>query len=278
MSRFSRILQLLNKPFPERDNKWIFYRNLFFIGLFVSTFLYIFQPFDFYNSPYPLLPVALGYGLITFVAGAFFQLVFTGQFWRKTTRRKLTLGRWICQISGIILTISLANFFFARYLAGSIEWQWLPKMIFATFAIGIFPVSILGTIAMLRQEQRFQGIAKEINRKQAAPSASSTQRSGKSLFGIPTHQIRYVEALQNYARIVYLDEQDTLTERIERATLKSILAALQTDIIVRCHRSYLVNKTYILSADGNAQGLLLSLDNCPQSVPVSRSYVPQFRT
>jgi DNA-binding LytR/AlgR family response regulator len=47
--------------------------------------------------------------------------------------------------------------------------------------------------------------------------------------------------------------------------------------IKRCHRSYIINESKIVSVRGNAQGLKLSLSNVEEEVPVSRSYLYLFR-
>ena len=97
------------------------------------------------------------------------------------------------------------------------------------------------------------------------------------LMNLASHQIRYIEALQNYAKIGYINSTGQLIERTERATLKSILNEVEGSPIVKCHRSFLVNREAIISTSGNAQGLLLTLSDCDKTIPVSRSYVPAFR-
>lgn len=277
MTWLHKIVQFLNRPFPEDEGKAIYYRNLGFIGLFVSIFLYIFQPFGFHNTTSNKLLVALAYGVITLIAGFLYDIILGALLRKYLIKNRLTLGKWVLNIMGIILMISLANFIFARLLEGTMEWQLFPKMIFATIAIGIFPVITLGTISMLRQEKKYQGIAKEINQQSIGGSQSVTNQSVQTIFGVSLNRVQYIEALQNYVRVVYLDEQGQLKEQVARATLKSILEEVADGSIVRCHRSFLVNQEFILSTSGNAQGLLLTLTGCDQEIPVSRSYVTAFR-
>jgi len=97
------------------------------------------------------------------------------------------------------------------------------------------------------------------------------------VFDISVEKIRCIEAMQNYVNIAYLNVDGEFLERMERATLKSILDKELGGSVVRCHRSYIVNKTAISSISGNSQGLLISLKNCDKKIPVSRSYVSIFR-
>ena len=224
-----------------------------------------------------LLRICLGFGVATFVASLFYDWCLRPLFKLLTKEKALTFGRWILHMVATILTISLANFIYARLsFFGYIKWEFFHIMIINTFAIGIFPVVVLGAISLLRQERKYRLIADEINQKEPDIKPES-QTTDQTIFDIPIHQIRYIEALQNYAKIGYINSTGQLIERTERATLKSILNEVEGSPIVKCHRSFLVNREAIISTSGNAQGLLLTLSDCDKTIPVSRSYVPVFR-
>jgi hypothetical protein len=190
---------------------------------------------------------------------------------------KFVFGAWIIKTTGLVLMISLANFLFARLVFfGSIKWEFLPNMIFGTFAIGVFPIVIIGIVSLLKEERKYKSMAFHINHE------STTQRISKSahkqlVFGIPVNSIRYIEALQNYIKIYYIDDGLNMMDKIERATLKSIIEETEQDVLVRCHRSYIVNKEEVLEVNGNAQGLLLTISNSDKNIPVSRKYIDLFR-
>ncbi|WP_421948863.1 LytTR family DNA-binding domain-containing protein [Phaeodactylibacter xiamenensis] len=270
------IRQFLQKPFPETESWPKYFRNIALISLFVALFLYIFQPFGISTIESGKALTCLGFGLMTFAGALVFQLIY-GFLSSLRHERQFTFGHWIVYMSGIMLTISLCNFLYARLLFfGDIRWEFFPSMIYGTFMVGFFPMVALGLLSLIRQEHKYLAIAKEINQEHPHPAPPGPQAT-EALFGIPTHNIRYIEALQNYVRIGYLDEANELREQTERATLKSILDQIDDKAIVRCHRSYLVNRTAVADAAGNAQGLMLTLADCPKTVPVSRSYVPVFR-
>jgi hypothetical protein len=189
-----------------------------------------------------------------------------------------TLGKWILYNLGVMLTISVANFLYSRIIIfGYIQWDLLPHMIYGTFMIGIIPICVLGGISILIQEKKFQGIAKRINQKQTIRDIA-LKTDDRRLFKIPVRQIKYVEALQNYVLVGYVDSNGQFKKMTERATLKNILDDLSGGAIVMSHRSFLVNKDAIISTSGNAQGLILQLTDCDRTIPVSRSYVAAFRS
>ena len=257
MNFFYKIVRLLRKPFPE-DDRSVYYRNSVILGIFVTLFLYIFEPFGIDLLESNQFYICLGFGSMTILAATTYELI-------------------VYHNLMIVLLISLANFLFARLVFfGTVDWNLFPTMIYSTFMIGILPVTMLGAITLFTNEKKYQGIADEINRIKV-PASGNAKHQKVSVFDIPTYRIKYIEALQNYAKIGYIDAQNDLKIQTERTTLKEILAKTEGSSIVRCHRSFLVNKDAIIDTKGNAQGLLLSLSDCDREIPVSRTLVPIFR-
>ncbi len=278
MSLFKKIIQILQKPFPQEESNVAYLKTITIISVFVTLFLYIFQPFGINTIKSGKFLICLGFGITGFLAMAIYLFGISRLLNLKGSQEHFTFGTWILDLIGIMLTISLANFFFARgVLFGNIKWELLPQMIYATFTIGLFPIIAIGAITMIRKEKKYQTIADEINQKKKNATTDIGQRNDLSVFDIPVSRIRYIEALQNYVKIGYINSEGKLMEQTERATLKSILDEIEGSPVVKCHRSFLVNREAIVSTSGNAQGLLLTLSDCDKTIPVSRSYVAVFR-
>lgn len=275
MAFLNTIVRTLGKPFPEES--WSSYiKKLIILSLFVAFFLYVFKPFGLNSLDSDRLLICLGFGSMT-LAGALIYELSIGQLLRLIGFHKNWIfGKWIVNTLATTLFISLANFIFARLiLIGNIDWALFPIMLYSTFMIGILPVTTLGAWLLSQQEKKYQGIASEITKTQSSPVKSSAD--GASIFDIPIHQIKYIEALQNYIQIGYQNDQGDLKIQTERLTLKEVMAKTEGSSLTKCHRSFLVNRDAIVSISGNAQGLLLSLTDCDKIIPVSRSFVPQFR-
>lgn len=248
-----------------------------FISLFVTFFLYIFQPFGISDLGVDKLWICIGFGSMTFLASLVYELSITPLLRLLGIRKNWTYAKWLINNIGLLFIISFANFLFIRIsFFGYIQWDLFPTMLYGNFMIGIIPFSAWGAFSLIRKERKYQGIASEINEKQSL-SPSYKKSPAQAIFSISSEDIRYVEALQNYAKIGYLSHEGEWKEKVERVTLKQILTEAEGSNIVKCHRSFLVNKDCIMQTSGNAQGLLLSLSDCPKEIPVSRSFVPQFR-
>ena len=212
---------------------------------------------------------------MTFLASAIYELIVSKILNLKGEGTNWTFGKWSVYNLGVMLCIALANFLFARLaLFGYILWDLLPQMIYSTFMIGIIPILGLGFYALQVQERKYLSLAE--NMQLPKPKYEDEMLATTSVFGIPIQRIRYIQGMQNYVHIGYVDQDDKFQKRMERATLKQ-LEELSEGNIVKSHRSFLVNPNAIISFSGNAQGLLLQLCDSDRTIPVSRRFVSTFR-
>ncbi len=273
----NNIKSFLNKPFPSEDNPGQTLKSITLVSLFVTFFLFIFQPFGLASIESNRFLICLGFGAATFISYFLYELFSKFLSLFKKGESTYTFGKWIVNLTGLMLCISLANFFFVRIaIFGEIRWEFFPDMIRGTFSIGIFPTIFIGGLALLRQEKKYQKIADEINEKEHYNQEKSVSKS-RTFEGILLKDLRYFEALQNYVKIGYVLPDGQIAEKTVRISLKNVLELLNHSSIVKCHRSYLVNRSVILSTSGNAQGLLLTLEGCEKLIPVSRSFVSIFK-
>lgn len=277
MQSWRKLVSFLNRPFPEDESRFGRPKTAFIISVFITFFLIVFEPFGISNLESERYFICAGFGAMTFITSVLYEYIVGEVLKLKGQREKWTFGKWIFSSLGMMFFISLANFLFARLaFFGYIDWSLFPHMIYGTFMVGIIPVLALGAFALLRSERKFAGIAAEINARSTKQSANGSVEEA-TIFDIPISHLRYAEALQNYVKIGHVKSSGEFVTKTERATLKQILEQTQGSPIVKCHRSFLVNREAILSTEGNAQGLLLTLADCNHLLPVSRSYISAFR-
>jgi DNA-binding LytR/AlgR family response regulator len=95
---------------------------------------------------------------------------------------------------------------------------------------------------------------------------------------IPINNLLYIEAQKNNVSVCFLKENKPTSMEVH-TTLTAVIEELKDyENIFQCHRSFVVNVNNITSAKGTSNGYQLRLGNCPQSIPVSRSYVPQLKS
>jgi len=278
MQLLTDAISLLRKPFPQEEDWRLRLRTSALVGVFITFFLYFFKPFDLTNSEQSIWWLCVGFGLMTFLTSALFDFV-VYTLGLRTYGPSFTFWKWIVYMVGVIFCISLANFVYVRLtLFGEIRWEFFHYMLSSTFLVGIFPVVGLGAYTLLRQEKKYAKIAAGIAPAHRDPADEESTQTDKKIFGVPASNIRYVEALQNYVKIGYINADGSTIEITERSTLKEVMQLAEGTSLAKSHRSYLVNKAAIESATGNAQGLVLTLTDCTKQIPVSRSMVPHFRS
>ncbi len=274
MHIFNTVVKVIRKPFPKGENRLWYYRSLGILSLFAIVFLYIYKPFGMHQLKNKSFLIYVGFGAMTFLGGTVYELIIYRLKKFRKNHTSFTFGKWLLNNLGAMLCISLANFLFARFtFFGYVEWSLFPTMIYGTFMVGIIPLIMVGGFFIISQKNKDQNITNEV----IVAQENSSNTKHQLLFNIPILQIRYIEALQNYVKIAYIDNDGHLKIQIERATLKEIQTKVKDSSILKCHRSYLVNVNAIINTVGNSQGLSLTLSDCDMIIPVSRTWVPIFR-
>ena len=97
----------------------------------------------------------------------------------------------------------------------------------------------------------------------------SIKTDTKEELTINLKNLLYIEAQENYSRVVWMDD-DGLTEKLLRATLKNIEDQIADDTILRCHRSFIINAKVKYTILGNSNGYRLKSKLFKHTIPISR--------
>ncbi len=280
-------MSILKQSYPiceSRNRNW---RVSILISLFVAVFMIVFQPFGLASIPDKYkLPVLGGYGLVSFL-----MLVINLQLIERIFKEE----RWkvykeLLWIMWIVASIGLANFIYtiSVFNVSIAPLKFLVKLELSTFAIGIFPVSILVILRYQRLNRINSASASKINAGLTTTEIANKSNNNSTRCTIESQNIkesidlipeslRYIESKGNYVYIVYLEESE-LKKHIQRNTLSSVIKQLSAySYLLQCHRSFLVNQNIIEKVSGNAQGLKLTLKGTEELVPVSRPFIGKFR-
>jgi DNA-binding LytR/AlgR family response regulator len=98
-----------------------------------------------------------------------------------------------------------------------------------------------------------------------------TSDNEKDTVSTALDQLLYLESQDNYVAVIHMD-QGVRRGTLIRSSLKRIEAALDEPLLLRCHRSYIVNLQQVRACHGNRHGLKLSIEGADQPIPVSRAY------
>ena len=85
-------------------------------------------------------------------------------------------------------------------------------------------------------------------------------------------EILFLKSANNYVEIHFL-EDDQIKKKLIRNTLSNIELQIESyPILVRCHRTFIVNILYIEKFNGNCNNRTLTIKGYNKQIPVSRRY------
>jgi DNA-binding LytR/AlgR family response regulator len=121
-----------------------------------------------------------------------------------------------------------------------------------------------------KQMPRFSSLVEKTFNPAKKDRIVSIQSDTREILEINLRQLVFVEAQENYSRIVWL-RGDEISQRILRVTLKKIEDQIANGDIVRCHRSYMINLDFPYIVHGNSNGYRLTSKLFRDVIPISRS-------
>ncbi len=278
------VITHLRKPYPQTLNP---FKVSITIGLFVSFFIALFQPFglQYYQTEYKIL-ILSGYGFVTtsiliinlFLLPRSFQKLFENETW--------TIFKQIVWLLFIIISIGIGNYFYSL-LFSVFPWigiQGFFLFIGFTIAIAIIPIiglTILSYNLLLRKNLavsiQLNEKLKIYNQVRSESDIIIYSKGNKQKIKMSCKELIFIESSSNYVTIWY-ERNEQLEHIILRNTLKNIENQIQ-DIqsLFKIHRAFIVNLNYIEKVNGNSQAYRLKLKNIDKEIPVSRNYIKELK-
>jgi len=288
-----KLITHLQKPYPlEKTPKFVIF-NFLAIGLFVSLFLLIFQPFG--SSVYIQEGrswVLWVYGLIAGLVLLFNLLLLPRMFPRFFNESKWNIIKQICFMFWHIISIGISNLIFSHIITErELSLFSVVRFIFEALAIGFFPIIIsvfsmnnyylkkyiTSTKTMNKKIASFSSTNQKEKEAEELPGIVLTSETGKEEIVVNLNNLLFIKSIENYIE-VYLAEGDKIKSTLMRNSLKRIEDNLQDfSYIFRCHRTYLVNVYHIHKVTGNSHGYKLIFNGFDYPIPVSRSNSEKFK-
>jgi len=272
-------------PLPTKTNLKILIS--FGIGIFISGFLYVFQPFNYYKlTNDEIINYSLIYGIITTSSLLFNYFVLPLVFKPFFVLDKWNIYKMILFVLIIIISIGVLNWFFSGFSSFNTEDNEYDFLFFqkTAFLVGVFPLLIYIYFTEKFIYKKNKAVADNISSlKKQNPIDNKNKKSEgivitligdnkKEALEISLTDLIYVNSEKNYASIFH-QKDGTIKESLLRISLSKIEKQLADySCIVRCHRSYIVNTNKVKKIQGNARGYLLKIDNSTTLIPVSRRF------
>lgn len=252
--------------------KWIFVIS---IGLFIALFLLVFQPFGVSNFD-PHFEISLEFllaigsvGLVVSAALAINEFLLRPLLLKNPGRAQM-IG-WLAWVYVLVATVAFLQY---NFLGDWHDMRWPSYFGFIRDISMLISFPVAGFIFYIRHESLKTRFVALRSIHLGAPSKKLvhlTSDNEKDNFSTALDQLLYLESQDNYVAVIHMD-QGVRRGTLIRSSLKRIEAALDEPLLLRCHRSYIVNLQRVRTCHGNRHGLKLSIEGADQPIPVSRAY------
>jgi len=276
---------LLNKQYDLLESKT--FRYLYVYGGFVFSFLFlwVFEPFGLYNLTETANKIfVIGLYVIIGLVLMVIQFFILQNYLIKRNTVLITI-LWIA-LSIFIQGTSASILNSYLFNDGHFYLKWFLYFQGVVLSISIIPISTFVLIHYsLTLKKRLKIATKlneslkqkdnlEYNNKQNIIINSENKNEG---FSINLDSFLFIRSVDNYIEVNILKNGNTEQKLIRYSLLKVEKDNKNLFELLRCHKSFIINKRKIESVTGNAAGFKLKLFESEILIPVSRKWNKEIK-
>lgn len=278
----------LNQPYQFNNNFKHNARTILLVSMgFILIVLYI-QPLgiNFLKSEKDGYFV-LGAGLLTAATLFLNTLILPGIFPKLFDPSKWTIKKEL--IWNFWMFINLFLFFtLLAWLAKMAAYTDLPFI--RTGALSLLPLILFNLISYNRAmklkvvdmiDSGKSWLKEEMNAFQKPEDQESVHlvaENKKQAFAEEVERVLLIHSSGNYVEIYWIDRKQAVRKRLFRQSFTNVEKALETsDVMLKCHRCWMVNINKVTRLKRLSNGYHLELDRLDFSIPVSRNWVSHFK-
>ncbi len=278
----------LNQPYQFNNNFKHNARTILLVSMgFILIVLYI-QPLgiNFLKSEHDGYFV-LGAGLLTAATLFLNTLILPGIFPRLFDPAKWTIKKEMIWNFWMFINLFLV-FTFMAWLAKATSYTDLP--FFRTGALSLLPLVLFNLISynlslklkvvnMIDSGKSW--LKEEMGAFQTPPDQESVHlvaENKKQAFAEEVERVILIHSSGNYVEIYWIDRKSAVRKRLFRQSFINVEKALvSSDVMLKCHRCWMVNINKVNKMKRVANGYHLEMDRLDFAVPVSRNRVAVFK-
>lgn len=151
-------------------------------------------------------------------------------------------------------------------------------LVLGTVGVLLVPTVVTYLIRRLREAQgevmrlrQLLGHQDGQSKQAADASVNFFAKGGRLAFSTRMGNILYIEAADNYVNIHYVNGEKEETFILFNS-MKNIEKSFAGTSLMRCHRGYMVNADNVRLMRKEALGLVLEINHCAKTIPVSKSF------
>ncbi|QGY47363.1 hypothetical protein GM418_27955 [Maribellus comscasis] len=270
-----KLQTLLNKEFTLLDKKYDRYFLIVTILIFSILFLNIFEPFNinrWYSDSRIISFLRLSsYGVVVALVYLFTQFPLRKIFRQNTFQIKSFILWFVIEI----VIISLVYIFLYGNPLGNFINDFIFSLKYTVLGICLpYSFSIL-IIYYQKHRTEIKTLQQKISRPSNSQLLGFKDERNKVKFSVRQSDVLYIESTDNYVS-VYYSAENKVQRKLLRNTLKNLENMFEDSTIVRCHRSFMINREKIEMIQNEGKKLSVKLAHIEKIIPVSGKFIPHF--
>lgn len=298
------LFTLFNQPFPGYTTPEKQSLVCLVTGLVIFGIIYVTEPFGISQINWSLkLTYALLHGSVACFVAFLFTVIFPFIAITVYDEKRWTVLKETINVMGLLVTIAWANLVILHNLAHvQFTAETFLVSISYTLTLGLFPIAFALLVKQrilqkkTRQEsEQWQTLLTHyhntnqripIHEAHTRPVMEKSARSLKiiltgagigEVIEIDEDKFLYIASADNYANVHFWMDEGIKSVLI-RNTLKNLTyKMIHYPMVVRCHRSYIINLNKVIKISGDAQGLKLHLKGVNEEILVGKAYLEQVK-
>jgi hypothetical protein len=264
----------LNKPYDLLEYRKFEILHSYGIAFFNFIFLLLFKPFGLYTLSFAerLKSLSIYFAVVLPV------ILLNSLILKRYFFKKYTIGNTILWFTWSFILVAIGLFVVNAYLfdQGKFFIYLFFWFIVVTVIISIIPLSIIMLvhynyvlIHRLKNAASINEILKNKHHKQHKDILLEDESSNKKLF-MSLESLLYITSADNYVDICYVEENKIRHELIRNSLTNIEKCLANTKQLFRCHKSFIINLSNVVSITGNTAGYKLKINHVDLLIPVSR--------
>ena len=268
--------RFFNTPFPYLDRWRYRLLHVLIILVFSILFLIVFEPFrinDWIRYPEWLEVFGLvSVGVSITITIAFSQLLIRTLIPIAAFRRA---HFFLWTIAEVLMVSLIATALYADYSRSFFDELLVSLRFIPTGLILPYAFSML-ILMLIQQKSRRPASGSDIPADSKELIHFRDERE-QVKFSLRNDFILYLESADNYVTIFFLQEGNVKKEMV-RNSMKKLESLLLPHGLVRCHRSFIVNRENVHWMKKKGRNYQIKLKSCDTIIPVSRGYHSAVRS
>ncbi len=267
------------KPYPRVIENKVKLAITSVVAIVCFLILVIFRPFGLHEVTQ--ITYLAGFGICAFVPLAIYYFLLPNIFSNAFDEDHWTIRKEFLSYVCILLAISSLNYFYNSTIGKEISPQYnFFQFVFMTVAVGAFPVLIMIYLTERIAKNRNNEVAIDINSKldkedHVEPSSRITIVSNNKTelpYDFKQNEIIAAKSSGNYIELFLDTEKSRQSKYLIRLSMSELESQMiDNDAFLRCHKSYLINKSNVENVHGNARSCVANMHNGMQ-IPISRTF------